>query len=122
MSAKSAVCQTSRRKRRLTRKELKLSARRIGQLHPILVDYHGNIIDGEHRFSADQNWKRVRLNHIRTEKDRLVARIISNNCRRSVSANEKMRLLYNLGEILLDEGVEPGRIAYKIFGRNWDEL
>lgn len=63
--------------------ELKFSAERIGQLYPILVDYHGNIIDGEHRFGVDKKWRRMRLEHIRTEKDRLVARIVSNTVRRS---------------------------------------
>jgi len=44
--------------------ELKSYAERIGQLYPILVDYFGNIIDGEHRFGVDEKWRRVRLEHI----------------------------------------------------------
>ena len=64
--------------------ELKSSAERIGQLCPILVDYNGNIIDGEHRFSADEKWRTVRLEHIKIEKDRVIARIVSNTVRRSV--------------------------------------
>jgi len=32
--------------------ELKSSSERIGQLYPILVDHHGNIIDGEHRYGV----------------------------------------------------------------------
>jgi len=94
--------------------ELKSSSERIGQLYPILVDCHGKIIDGQHRYSVDKGWKTMRLNHIRTEKDRLIARIISNIVRRSVSQREKTELLAELGEIYLNEGVEPGRIAYKI--------
>jgi len=94
--------------------ELKDSAERVGQLYPILVDYYGNIIDGKHRFSVDEKWKRVRLEHVKTEKDRLIARIISNNLRRSVSSNEKTELLCRLGEIHLGEGIEPGKIAYEI--------
>ena len=94
--------------------ELKSSSKRIGQLYPILVDYRGNIIDGEHRFGVDEKWRTVRLEHIKTEKDRLVARIVSNTVRRSVSSKEKTELLSRLGEIHLNEGVEPGRIAYKI--------
>ncbi|MCK4478216.1 ParB/RepB/Spo0J family partition protein [Candidatus Bathyarchaeota archaeon] len=98
----------------MTSHELKSSSDRIGQLYPILVDYYGNIIDGEHRFSADQNWRRVRLEHIKTEKDRLVARIISNTHRRSVSSKEKMELLNRLGEIYQSKGIDPGKIAYKM--------
>jgi len=94
--------------------ELKSSSEKIGQLYPILVDFHGNIIDGEHRFGADENWRRVKLEHIKTEKDRLVARIVSNNARRSVSSLEKKELLGSLGEIYFREGIEPGKIAYEI--------
>jgi hypothetical protein len=94
--------------------ELKSSSKRIGQLYPVLVDYHGNIIDGEHRYSVDEGWGTMRLEHIRTEKDRLIARIISNTVRRTVPRKEKTMLLAKLGEIYLNEGVEPGKIAYKI--------
>ena len=94
--------------------ELKSSAERIGQLYPILLDHHGNIIDGEHRYGADEGWRTIRLDHIRTERDRLIARIISNTVRRSVSPREKTKLLSRLGEIYLNEGVELGKIAYKI--------
>jgi hypothetical protein len=56
--------------------ELRSSSERIGQLYPILLDYHGNIIDGEHRHGADEGWRTIRLEHIRTEKDRLIASIL----------------------------------------------
>ena len=69
------------------KQELKSSSKRIGQLYPILVDYYGNIIDGKHRFSADRKWKRTILEGIKTEKDRLIARIIGNNLRRTVSSD-----------------------------------
>jgi len=94
--------------------ELKSSSERIGQLYPILIDYYGNIIDGEHRFSADQNWRKVRLENIKTEEHRLIARIISNSVRRTVSGLEKRDLLSRLGEIYISEGIEKGRIAYEI--------
>jgi len=94
--------------------ELKSPSKRIGQLYPILLDHHGNIIDGEHRYSVDEDWRTIRLEHIRTEKDRLIARIVSNTVRRSVPRREKTMLLAKLGEIYLNEGVEPGRVAYKI--------
>lgn len=94
--------------------ELKSSSERIGQLYPILVDYYGNIIDGDHRFGVDAKWRRIRLEHIKTEKDRLIARIVSNTVRRSVSRKEKRELLGRLGEIYFSEGIENGRLAYEI--------
>ena len=94
--------------------ELRSSSERVGQLYPILLDYHGNIIDGEHRYGVDEGWSTIRLDHIRTEKDRLIARIISNNVRRSVPQSEKTELLAKLGEFYLSEGVEPGKISQKI--------
>lgn len=98
----------------VTKQELKSSSKRIGQLYPILVDYFGNIIDGKHRLSVDEKWKRVRLTHIKTEKDRIVARIIGNNLRRTVSSEEKRKLLDRLGEILISEEIEHGKISYRI--------
>jgi hypothetical protein len=98
----------------VTNEHLKSSSKRIGQLYPILVDYYGNIIDGEHRFGVDEKWRRLRLEHIRTEKDLLIARIISNTVRRSVPRKEKRELLERLGELYLSEGAEPGNIAHKI--------
>ena len=95
-------------------KDLVSSAKKIGHLYPIMVDYHGNIVDGQHRFSVDKKWKRVRLKHIRTEKSLLIARLISNVVRRSVPPKEKTELLERLGEIYLSEGVENGKIASKI--------
>lgn len=95
-------------------KELKSSSERVGQLYPILVDFYGNIIDGEHRFSANKKWMRVTLEHIKTDKDRLVARIVSNNARRTVPRKEKRELLGRLGEIYFKQGIEPGKIAYEI--------
>jgi hypothetical protein len=56
----------------------------------------------------------MRLKHVRTEKGRLIARIISNTVRRSAPRREKTELLAKLGEMYVNEGVESGRIAYKI--------
>lgn len=94
--------------------ELKTSSIRIGQLYPILEDANGVIIDGEHRFQADGTWRRVRLEQIKTEKDRLVARIVANNVRRSVPQSEKQKLLNELGSLLSSQGVASGRIAKSI--------
>ena len=56
----------------------------------------------------------MRLEHVGTEEDRLVARLIGNVCRRDVSAGEKSEMFGKLGEIYVSEGLKLGRIAYKI--------
>jgi len=80
----------------------------------MLLDKHGNIIDGRHRLAADEDWPKMKLEHVETEEDGLVARLISNVCRRDVSAGEKSEMPGKLGEIYLSEGLKPGKIAYKI--------
>jgi hypothetical protein len=93
---------------------LKASSERVGRLYPILLDRHGNVIDGRHRLAADENWPKMRLEHVETEEDMLVARLISNVCRRHMPAEEKTEMLGKLGETYLSEGVKPGKIAHKI--------
>ena len=94
--------------------DLKASCDRVGRLYPILLDRHGNVVDGRHRLAADENWPKMKLEHVETEEDRLVARLISNVCRRAVSAGEKSEMLGKLGEIYLSKGLKPGKIAYTI--------
>ncbi|MGB9676003.1 MAG: hypothetical protein ACPL0C_02300 [Candidatus Bathyarchaeales archaeon] len=95
--------------------ELRLTSKRAGKLYPVLLDKYGNVIDGAHRLTADKNWPKIKLHHIESEKDRLIARLISNVCRRKVSAKEKREILQRLGEIYLGEGVKRGTtLAYKI--------
>jgi len=94
--------------------ELKASSKRVGRLYPILLDRYGNIIDGLHRFETDENWPKIVLENIGTVKEKLIVRLISNVCRRHVSAEEKSEILEKLGEVYFNEGVEPGKIAYEI--------
>ena len=95
-------------------KELKNSSDRIGQLYPILVDHFGRIIDGEHRSKANANWRKVKLEHIKTEKGMLIARLACNTVRRNVTSKEKTELLAKLGEICLNEGTPIGKISYEL--------
>jgi len=94
--------------------DLKASSERVGRLYPVLLDRHGNIIDGQHRLTADKNWPKIKLESVETEEERLLARLISNVCRRYVPAQEKTEMLGRLGEIYQKDGVEPGKIAHKI--------
>jgi hypothetical protein len=101
-------------KETLSSNELRSSSKKIGQLCPITVDYYGRIIDGVRRSHLNDNWPVMRLEHIKTDKERLIARIVSNVVRRTVSQKEKGELLGKLGQTYLEEGIEPGRISYKI--------
>jgi hypothetical protein len=93
---------------------LRNSSKRIGRLCPVLLDKEGNVIDGQHRLAADADWPKIRLDHIRSEKERLLARLISNVCRRMVSTSEKRETLERLGRIYIEEGERPGKLAYRI--------
>lgn len=93
---------------------LKALSKRVGRFYPLLLDKHGNIMGGRHRLAADEDWPKMRLEHMGTEEDRLVARLISNVCRRDVSAGEKSGMLGKLGKICLSEGLKLGKIAYKV--------
>jgi len=94
--------------------DLKASSERVGRLYPVLLDRHGNVIDGQHRLAADESWPKIRLETVETEKERLLARLISNVCRRYVPPREKAEILERLGEIYLQEGIEPGKVSHKI--------
>jgi hypothetical protein len=68
---------------------LKRSSQRVGRLYPILLDKNGNVIDGQHRLAADAAWPRLRLDYVCSEKERLLARLVSNVRRRTVFPKEK---------------------------------
>ena len=84
------------------------STKYAGKLYPVLVDRYGNVIDGMHRLAADNNWPKIKLSHIKTEEDLLIARLVANVCRRHVPAKEKRELLRKLAEIYVKQGVKPG--------------
>jgi len=113
-----SVCFTTLEKYVLEEKDgvqvLKSSAIRVGKLYPVLIDKYGNVIDGKHRLAAYENWPRFVLDHIKSKRERIIARIISNVCRRSISCKEKRSMLSELGEIYIREGVRPGKIAHEL--------
>ena len=94
--------------------EIKDSFKKIGPLYPVLVDYNDKIIDGEHRNSIDDKWPRFKLENIKSEKERLIVRVISNNQRRKVPISEKSLLLSHLAKIYVGEGIEKGYLGYEI--------
>lgn len=86
--------------------DIKNSARIVGQLYPILVDSEGRIIDGFHRSKADPSWKKIKLDEIKTEKERILVRIIANTHRREVSFDERQKDMVALAKELAKEGVK----------------
>jgi hypothetical protein len=94
--------------------DLRLSAKTVGKLYPVLLDRDGNVIDGKHRLAADESWPKIKLEHVGCERERLLARLISNVCRRTVSSSEKSDTLARLGRIYLEAGERPGKLAYRI--------
>jgi hypothetical protein len=94
--------------------ELKDSSKKIGQLYPILLDNYGRIIDGEHRSKVDPEWRSIKLDYIKTEKDLFIAKIACNTIRRKPSKAEKSEILTKLAEIYLKEGIAVGKIAYSL--------
>lgn len=94
--------------------EIKESSHKIGQLYPILLDHYGRIIDGKHRSKVDPQWRSVKLDHIKTEKELFIARIACNTIRRNASKTEKKEILTKLAEIYIKEGIAVGKIAYSL--------
>ena len=75
-----------------------------GQLQPILVDQHGNVVDGNHRLSVDPDWKFEKLDWVKTDKDRRVVKLHA-NYRRTVSHDELTADFIALAESLLRERI-----------------
>ena len=97
---------------------LSQSASIIGRLYPVLLDNKGNLIDGQHRLEADPAWPKIRISSIKSEEQRILARLISNVCRRSVSAKEKTETLRELGHIYLRKGVPLSELAHELSKRS----
>ncbi|RLI47383.1 hypothetical protein DRO69_00840 [Candidatus Bathyarchaeota archaeon] len=88
--------------------DLAQSYRTIGALVPVIKDAYGNVIDGFHRLEVDSNWPSIKLEHIRSKVDLVIARLIVNVCRRRVPAEEKRELLGQIAELT---GWSPKQIA-----------
>ena len=83
--------------------DLKKSGKKF-RLYPVLTDKKGNIIDGNNRREADQNWKTEIVEGVETEEDLLTARLVANTNRRIVSPEEKSELINRLAEIYRKQG------------------
>ena len=86
--------------------DLQKSKRSVHELYPVIKDAHGNVIDGFHRLEADPNWKTEILEDIKTPVQLVLARIVANTHRRSVSKEERKLQLVTLAEELVKEGMK----------------
>jgi hypothetical protein len=88
------------------RYDLGESKRSVRELYPVLLDAHGNVIDGYHRLRADPGWRTETLEHIKTPVQLVLARIIANTHRRSIGREEREEEINELARCLSeDEGV-----------------
>ena len=87
------------------RYDLRESKKSVRELYPVLRNAHGNVIDGFHRLRVDPSWRTETLEHIRSPTQLVLARIIANTHRRSVSREEREGQINELAKCLLDEGV-----------------
>jgi len=95
-------------------KALEKSSEIVGEIYPVLLDYHGNLIDGANRLRANPDWRTVKLEHIKTKKERLIAKISCNVLRRTIPKQEKEEIFNELAIELSKEGIEKGKIAGSI--------
>lgn len=94
--------------------DIRRSASVVSRLYPVLVDQQGRVIDGVHRLKADPDWFKVKVPGVETEEQRLLARLVSNVCRRNVSAEEKTQMLDELGQVYLEQGVPHSELIKTI--------
>jgi len=79
--------------------------RSVNELYPVLLDAHGNLIDGNSRLDAAPGWRTETRENIRTRSQLWLARIVANSCRRVVSREERAEQITELAKSLTEEGV-----------------
>jgi hypothetical protein len=93
-----------------------------GEIQPIIIDKHGNIVDGFHRKGVFENWPVWKNDHIETQLQLAYARLASNTNRRKVSDDEiSKRLVEIYDEHKKVEGkYPPPLLVGKNLGRSQD--
>jgi DNA-binding CsgD family transcriptional regulator len=101
----------------------KSSEGQLKQLYPILLDAHGNVIDGFHRKEVDEKWPTITLGHIDNTVKLELARLASNFCRRNVPPEEleqKIGFLIGSG-LTVQEIVDQTGISERTIYRHMPE-
>jgi hypothetical protein len=83
--------------------DLDQSRRSLEELYAVLLDAHGNIIDGNSRLQAYPGWRTERRENIKTRTQLWLARIIANNHRRIVSREERIQQFTELAKSLVED-------------------
>jgi len=79
----------------------------VGQLYPVLVDFNNQLIDGQHRKAVfKEKTKVLKLDHIKTKEERLLARLIANHVRKPNNKSTWVPTLSQIAKILQGEGVD----------------
>jgi len=82
--------------------DLRKSKEKLGALAPVVLDKHGNIVEGHHRLKADPNWPKITFDQIETEEDRILYTIAFNWHRREKSEKWKAVMLSKLAKLGYD--------------------
>ena len=90
--------------------------RSVDELYPVLLDAHGNLIDGNSRLDAVPGWRTETRENIRTRSQLWLARIVANSCRRVVTREERATQFTELAKSLAEEGVQRGDMVSTIAG------
>lgn len=88
--------------------------RSLDELYPVLLDAHGNLIDGNSRLDAAPDWRTETRENIRTRSQLWLARIIANSCRRVVSREERAEQFTELAKSLMEEELPRGDVVSTI--------
>ena len=94
--------------------DLKRSKEVVGHLYPVLLDAHGNVIDGFHRLEADPDWPKVKLEWVKNEETRELVRTHANLQRRIATPEERRESFVKLAEAVAKRGVRKGQIAKEV--------
>lgn len=85
--------------------DLAETRRSLDELYPVLLDAHGNLIDGNSRLDAAPGWRTETRENVKTRSQLWLARIVANSCRRVVSREERATQITELAKSLMEEGV-----------------
>jgi len=93
---------------------LELTRRYVEELYPVLLDAHGNVIDGFNRLDHVPGWRTETRSSITTPAQLWAARIIANTCRRVVSRSERAEQLSEFARCLVEEGLPKDQVVARI--------
>jgi len=85
--------------------------RELGPVNKVVRDAHGKVVDGFHRLKVNPKWPSEKNMRIKTESQRILARLISHNARRDITVEERQSDLEALAKALEREGHPKHKIS-----------